>query len=130
MIHTALAVATFAANNNGKSTGSGSALSTFLPLILLVVVFFFLIIRPQRRRQQQMQQVQRTLEPGAQVQTTFGMFATVVAVEDDAIVLEVAPGVHARFLPAVVARVITPVEEPSDPDLAGPEIPDQETPSA
>lgn len=97
--------------------GDGGSLLTFLPLILLVVVFYFILIRPQRNRQKQMQQMQSNLIPGQQVLTTAAMYATVVAVDDDAVVLEIAPGVEARFNRAAVAQVLTPVEEtPQVPD--------------
>jgi preprotein translocase subunit YajC len=91
---------------------SGSnPLVSLLPLILIVVVFYFLLIRPQRKRQQQQAQLQNQIEPGQRVMTTAGMIATVVAVEDDAIVLEIAPGVEARFVKQAVGQVI---EDPSD----------------
>ncbi|MBP2708072.1 preprotein translocase subunit YajC [Microbispora sp. RL4-1S] len=86
-------------------------LGTFLPLILLVVVFYFLLIRPQRKRQQEQIQMQNSLAPGARVMTTNGLFATVVTVEDDDVVLEVAPGVETRWLKAAIGRVLTPVED-------------------
>ncbi|MEV0402295.1 preprotein translocase subunit YajC [Actinoallomurus sp. NPDC050550] len=91
---------------------SGSnPLVSLLPLILIVVVFYFLLIRPQRKRQQQQAQLQNQIEPGQRVMTTAGMIATVVAVEDDAIVLEIAPGVEARFVKQAVGQVI---DDPSD----------------
>jgi preprotein translocase subunit YajC len=86
-------------------------LGTFLPLILLVVVFYFLLIRPQRKRQQEQLQMQNSLTPGVRVMTTTGMFATVVALENDDVVLEVAPGVHTKWVKASIGRVLTPVDD-------------------
>ena len=86
---------------------SGSnPLVTFLPVILIGVVFYFLLFRPQRRRQQQQARMQSQIRPGQRVMTTAGMLATVVAVEDDAIVLEIAPGVEARFVKQAVGQVV------------------------
>ncbi|MFC6084814.1 preprotein translocase subunit YajC [Sphaerisporangium aureirubrum] len=82
-----------------------------MPLILLVVVFYFLLIRPQRKRQQEQVQMQNSLVPGSRVMTTTGLFATVVAVQDDDVVLEVAPGVETRWVKGSIGRVVTPVEE-------------------
>lgn len=90
-----------------ESSG-GSSLAGFLPLLLIVLAFFFLLIRPQRARQKQMQQVQASLSPGAQVMTTSGMFATVTGMDDEAVTLELAPGVHIRFLRGAIAKVVTP----------------------
>ena len=64
--------------------------------MLVFVGFYFLMIRPQRRRQQQAAQKQNTVTPGAQVRTTAGMYATVVDVDGDDVVLEIAPGVDVR----------------------------------
>jgi preprotein translocase subunit YajC len=91
-----------------STTSKGSPYTSLIFFALIAVVFWLLIIRPQRRRQQQAQQTRRNLEVGAEVQTTFGMLATVRRIEGDTVILEISPGVHARFLSAVVARVIPP----------------------
>ena len=77
-------------------------------LLLLVVVFYFLILRPARVRQRQASAVQGALDPGLEVMTTAGLFATVSSVEDDVVVLEIAPGVRSRYAKAAIARIITP----------------------
>lgn len=89
------------------SSEGGSAFGLLFPL-LLVAIFFFLIIRPQRARQRAAQQVRASLAPGAQVMTTSGIFGTVQAMDDEAVTIEVAPGVPVRFLRGAVARVVTP----------------------
>jgi preprotein translocase subunit YajC len=93
------------------ATKSSSSSLTFPLLIVLVFVgFYFLMIRPQRRRQQQVAQQQNTVVPGARVRTTAGMYATVIAVEDNDVILEVAPGVDVRFLKRAIMEVVTPAE--------------------
>lgn len=87
---------------------SGSSLGSFLPLVLIVAAFFFLLIRPQRARARKLQQVQAALSPGAHVMTTSGMFATVTGIDDEAVTLELAPGVHVRFLRGAIAKVVPP----------------------
>ena len=86
---------------------SGSSLTFPILIVLVFVGFYFLMIRPQRRRQQQVQQQQKTVAPGAQVRTTAGMYATVVEVDGDDVVLEVAPGVEVRYLRRAIMEVIT-----------------------
>ncbi|MEU6724348.1 preprotein translocase subunit YajC [Nonomuraea wenchangensis] len=83
-------------------------LGSILPLILLVVVFYFLLIRPQRKRQQEAIQMQNSLTPGSRVMTTTGLFATVVAVDNEDVILEVAPGVETRWVKAAIGRVVAP----------------------
>jgi preprotein translocase subunit YajC len=105
---------------SGKSGGSSSLL--LIGLVVLFGILYFVMIRPQRRRQQQAQQTQRNIEPGARVRTTSGMYATVVSVEDQDVVLEVAPGVEARFLRRAIMDVIPDgtgpgyAESPEDPE--------------
>ncbi len=93
------------------ATKSSSSALTFPILIVLVFVgFYFLMIRPQRRRQQQVAKQQNTVNPGARVRTTAGMYATVTAVDGDDVVLEVAPGIEVRYLKRAIMEVIAPGE--------------------
>jgi preprotein translocase subunit YajC len=99
------------------STTSKSSSGSYLFLVAIVVLFgllYFVTIRPQRARQRAAQQTQRDIVPGTRVRTTAGMYATVVSVEDQDIVLEVAPGVNLRFLRRAVMDVV--------PDPSGAEV--------
>ena len=89
---------------SGKSGGSSAYL--LIGLVVLFGLLYFVTIRPQRRRQQHAQQTQRNIEPGARVRTTAGLYGTVVAVEDQDVILEVAPGVEARFMRRAIMDVV------------------------
>jgi preprotein translocase subunit YajC len=91
-------------------------LVTLLPVILIGVVFYFLLFRPQRRRQQQQVQMQSRLEPGQRVMTTAGLLGEIVAIEDDAIVLEIAPGVEVRFVKQAIGQVLPDDVDDEDED--------------
>jgi preprotein translocase subunit YajC len=109
------------AASTSKSSGSG-----YIFLVAIVVLFgllYFVTIRPQRRRQQAAQQTQRQLEPGMRVRTTAGMYATVAAVEDQEVLLEVAPGVNVRFLRRAIMDVIP---DPSQMEAEEPQMEDEE----
>jgi preprotein translocase subunit YajC len=84
--------------------------STLILILVVVVAFYMLMIRPQRRRQQQAQQKQNSVQPGARVRTTAGMYATVVDVDGDDVILEVAPGVEVRYMKRAVMDVVSPGE--------------------
>jgi preprotein translocase subunit YajC len=93
------------AATSSTSKGSGS----YLFLVAIVVLFgllYFVTIRPQRNRQRAAAQTQRTVEPGARVRTTAGMYGTVVAVDDQDVVLEIAPEVEVRFLRRAIMDVV------------------------
>jgi preprotein translocase subunit YajC len=88
--------------------------STLILILVVVVGFYLLMIRPRQRRQQQAQQKQNTVQPGARVRTTAGMYATVVEVDGDDVVLEVAPGIEVRYMRRAIMDVVDPAEEPED----------------
>jgi len=81
-----------------------------LLLVLLAAAFYVLILRPQRTRARALREVRSSLAVGADVLTTAGMYARVAAVDDEdgTVLLEIAPGVTARYLKAAVGRVVTP----------------------
>jgi preprotein translocase subunit YajC len=87
-----------------------------LPLLLFVVVYM-LVIMPQSRRRKQAAALQRAVEPGSKVLLTSGLYATVVEIDGDAIIVEPAEGVHLRYAKAAVLRVIPdPVDTDYDDD--------------
>src|SRR5580692_170066 len=96
------------------SSKSGFSSSTIFLILIVVVAFYFLMIRPQQRRKQQAAQKQNTVQPGARVRTTAGMYATVVAVDGDDVVLEVAPGVEVRYMKRAIMDVVSPGDEPEE----------------
>ena len=97
-------------------------------VVLLAGVFYLMIIRPTRNRQRAQQQMTERLGVGARVMTTSGLFAEVAGFDDDAILLETAPGVTMRWTKAAVARILpepdaeddSEVDEPDSHDPADP----------
>ena len=89
------------------ATSSSGGSSTFLILIVVVFIgFYFLLIRPQRNRQRKVMEQQNQVTPGQRVRTTAGMYATVVAVDGDDVVLEVAPGIEVRYVKRAIMEVL------------------------
>lgn len=75
---------------------------------------WFLLIRPQRARARALQEVREALAVGSRVITTAGLHATVAELDGDTVLLEIAPGVRARFSAGAVVRVLTNVESDGD----------------
>ena len=99
-----------------------------MPLLLIVLLFgvmYFLMIRPQQKRRREALQMQSELDSGDQIVTIGGLHGTVVAVADDVVTLEVAPGVNVRFARAAIARVL-PRESAESTDAADAEFTDVE----
>ncbi len=85
------------------------------PLLLaLLAGFMFLSIRKQKKRMADMQEMQNSVATGARVQTTAGLFATVIdASSSDFVDLEIATGVIARFNKLAIVRVV-PTEDAAE----------------
>ena len=99
---------TVLAATSGSSSGFNP--STLILIVIVIAAFYLLMIRPQARRRQQAQQRQNSVQPGARVRTTAGMYATVVAVDGDDVVLEVAPDVEVRYMKRAIMDVVSPAD--------------------
>jgi len=64
----------------------------FLPFLLIMGGFMYFASRRQKRAMQATIDLQESLQPGDRVHTTSGMEATIVAITDDTVDLEIAPG--------------------------------------
>ncbi|MGW6061333.1 preprotein translocase subunit YajC [Streptomyces sp. NPDC055189] len=78
---------------------------TLLPFIVLIGAMF-LMTRSAKKKQQAAAQMRNEMQPGTGIRTIGGMYATVKEVHDDAVLLEVAPGVHAFYAKNSVGAVL------------------------
>jgi preprotein translocase subunit YajC len=62
-----------------------------LPVVLIFGVFYFLLFLPMQRQRKQTQRMLSSLENGNTVATSGGIIGTIVAIEDDTLVLRVKP---------------------------------------
>lgn len=85
---------------------TGRALSQVLFILVLLAGLYLLAVRPVRARNRTLAEVQAGLRVGDRVVTTAALVGTVTALETDAVLLEIAPGVVVRFLPGAVVRVL------------------------
>jgi preprotein translocase subunit YajC len=86
----------------------------FLPLLILAALAFLMIMntRRQKRAVADAQRLQNSLACGDRVVTTSGLHATVVAsTEETTVELEIAPGVHTKWLRAAIREKITTGDE-------------------
>ncbi|MFI8996482.1 preprotein translocase subunit YajC [Streptomyces sp. NPDC053542] len=78
---------------------------TLLPFIVLIGAMF-LMTRSAKKKQQAAAQMRNEMQPGTGVRTIGGMYATVKEIHDDAVLLEVAPGVHALYAKNAIGAVL------------------------
>lgn len=82
------------------------SLASLLPLLVIGLAFWLLILRPAKQRQKAAANLQDQLTPGVRVLTTAGLYATVVSVDEDSMLLESSPGVTSRWAKGALARVL------------------------
>jgi preprotein translocase subunit YajC len=73
-----------------------------------------LLIRPQQRRVRQHQAVVESLRPGDEVVTAGGLYGRVLSVDDDSMMLEIAPGTEVRVVRAAVSQRVNPDTDDDD----------------
>lgn len=85
----------------------------FLPFLLIMGGFMFFASRRQRRAMQATIDLHQSLRPGDRVHTTSGLEGTVVAITEDTVDLEIAPGVVTTWMKLAIRDRILP-DEPED----------------
>lgn len=84
-----------------------------MPILMIVLLFgvmYFMMIRPQQKKRREAEQMQSSIGAGDEVVTIGGLYGTVTSVDDETVMLEVAPGVQTRYARPAIARVVKPVE--------------------
>ena len=93
-----------------------------LPVMMMAALglMMFFSVRKQKRQVAETKRMQESILPGSRVMTTSGLHATVSAIADDTIELEIAPGVFTTWVRAAVREVVVPaVEVPDDLSAGG-----------
>ena len=96
-------------------------MQNFTLLILmfgLVGVMMVFSSRNKKKMALKTQELQAAIVPGTRVMTTSGMHATVTAVADDTIELEIAPGIYTTWVRAAVREVVVAAPEDAEYDDA------------
>ena len=95
-----------------------------LLLLALALGLAVLVLTRGNAARRAVRETQQSLEPGMQVMTGSGLYARVVEVEPDIVVLETAPGQSSRWDRRAVVRVIAPEavvrDEPDEPGTPRP----------
>ena len=92
-------------------------------LMVLAVLLFVLPARARKRVQAKAQAMQDSLTPGTAVMTTSGIHATVAALGEGTVDLEIAPGVVATFARQAILEVRPAATGTVDPGITADETP-------
>ena len=95
-------------------------ISLFMIAILGMLIYF--MIRNSRKQRKTQEELQEKLKPGADVMTSFGLFATVVELDDENNIatLDVGKGVTIKVHRQTLTKVVEdePTEAPASADEA------------
>ncbi|MET8555118.1 preprotein translocase subunit YajC [Streptomyces sp. NPDC004959] len=78
---------------------------SLLPFVLIIGAMF-LMTRSAKKKQQAAVNMRNEMQPGSGVRTIGGMYALVKEIGEDTVLLEVAPGVHARYAKNAIGSVV------------------------
>ena len=80
---------------------------TIVMLAVLALLIFFMF-RNSKKRKEEIAKLQDKMVPGAEIMTNFGLFGTLVSVdeENNVAVIETSPGVSVRVHRQTLARVV------------------------
>lgn len=80
-------------------------IAILLPFIVLIGAMF-LMTRSAKKKQQQAVQMRDQMQSGTGVRTIGGMYARVEEVGEDTVLLEISPGLHARYAKNAIGAVL------------------------
>ena len=73
------------------ASSPASFLSGVLPIVLMIAIFYFLVFMPMRKQQKTQREMVKALQSGQTVLTSGGIIGTIVAVNDDTLILRIKP---------------------------------------
>jgi preprotein translocase subunit YajC len=89
-------------------------------MVVILVVLIFFMFRSSRKRQKQQSELQKQVVPGAKVMTNFGVYGTILSIDDEnnKVELETSPGhvltVHRQTVGRVESVPETADESPAE----------------
>ncbi|MFD4420113.1 preprotein translocase subunit YajC [Agromyces sp. NPDC058484] len=80
-------------------------------MLAVLAVLIFFMFRNSRKRQADARELQSKVQPGAKVMTNFGVFGTILSIDEDEnqVLLETSPGTVLTVHRQTVSRVVEPV---------------------
>ncbi|WP_235508343.1 preprotein translocase subunit YajC [Agromyces sp. Soil535] len=81
-------------------------------MLAVLAVLIFFMFRNSRKRQSDARNLQAKVQPGAKVMTNFGVFGTILSIDEDEsqVLLETSPGTVLTVHRQTIARVVEPAE--------------------
>ena len=91
--------------------GEPPAIFSMIPMILIFGIFYYLLVMPMKGKQRKLEEMVKGLKSGDKVIINPGIFATIVAVEEDAFHVRVDEKTKIKVLKTAVAGLQAPPPE-------------------
>jgi preprotein translocase subunit YajC len=88
--------------------------SVLMPILPIILVIYFLIIRPQQKKMSEHDKLVKGLARGDKIVTAGGVVGVIHKVDDDIIVLEIAPDVRIRVVRDTISHIVSKVGVAND----------------
>ena len=102
-----------AGQGGGAGGEGGSAWMSILPLVLMFGIFYLLLIRPQQKKAKQHRELLSNLRKGDQIITGGGIYGKITGVNDNVLVVEIAPQVRVKVARGNVAGLAGTAQPPA-----------------
>lgn len=79
-----------------QSESAGGGFSGMIMIIAMIVIFYFFMIRPQSKKQKEIKKAREAMQKGDNVVTAGGIHGKIREINDNTILIEVAPGVSLK----------------------------------
>ena len=94
----------------GQKEG-GSPYGMLFLIVGIFAIMYFFMIRPQKKQQKKKQEMINSLQPGARIMTTGGIFGEVKQVKDNSVRIQIDDHARIEIAKSAVASVISTEEE-------------------
>ena len=80
-----------------QSESAGGGFSGMIMIVAMIVIFYFFMIRPQSKKQKELKKAREAMQKGDSVVTAGGIHGKIKEVNDNTLLIEVAPGVSLKI---------------------------------
>jgi len=91
-----------------------TAFSYLVPLLAILFIYYFILLRPQQKESQRHKKLLDSLKKGDEVVTDSGLVGTVVAVQDEFVVLKAGENTKLKFLKSKVWSRLSAIDSAKD----------------
>ena len=79
-----------------QGDAAGGGFSGMIMIVAMIVIFYFFMIRPQSKKQKELKKAREAMQKGDHVVTAGGIHGKIKEINDNTILIEVAPGVSLK----------------------------------